>query len=234
MVYVKNRLMILFLLVFAFAQFGLCEESYLFKTLSSDAPDRFRAVYFLSFSPDGKYIASAGKNKVKLTKTTTRLDNTITIWDVSTGRKIRTLNGHGDCINAVTYSPDGKYIASGSYDKTVKIWIASTGKVIRTIKGHSNRVNSLSFSPDGKYIASGSSDKTIMIWDAATGENIKTLRNNFDVIAIAYSPDGKYIASVCTGSSNVTIWDTSTGEPIRSFNGGYGYVFSVAYSQATL
>ncbi len=64
----------------------------------------------------------------------------------------------------MVYSPDGRYLASGSSDKTIKIWEVATGKVLRTLTGHSHSVNSVVYSPDGRYLASGSGDKTIKIW----------------------------------------------------------------------
>ncbi|MBO7228247.1 MAG: hypothetical protein J6V18_01020, partial [Bacteroidales bacterium] len=62
------------------------------------------------------------------------------------------------------WSPDGKYLASGSLDNTVKIWDANSRECIQTLKGHSNVVESVCWSPDGKYLASGSWDRTVKIW----------------------------------------------------------------------
>ncbi|MDF5718440.1 MAG: AAA family ATPase, partial [Rhizonema sp. NSF051] len=103
-------------------------------------------VYSVSFSPDGKTLASAS------------FDNTIKLWNVATGKQIKTLSGHSNSVNSVSFSPDGKTLASASADKTIKLWDVATGKQIKTLSGHSNSVNSVSFSPDGKTLASASFD----------------------------------------------------------------------------
>ncbi|MDJ0544920.1 MAG: protein kinase, partial [Microcystis sp. M53601_WE4] len=82
---------------------------------------------------------------------------------VATGKVLRTLTGHSDWVWSVVYSPDGRYLASGSY-QTIKIWEVATGKELRTLTGHSHSVKSVVYSPDGRYLASGSGDKTIKIW----------------------------------------------------------------------
>ena len=81
------------------------------------------------------------------------------------------LEGHSNYVNSVSWSPDGRYLASGSADNTVIIWDANNGECIRTLKGHLSSVMSVSWSPDGRYLASGSVDKSIVIWDANSGES---------------------------------------------------------------
>ncbi|RKY47990.1 MAG: hypothetical protein DRP91_06650, partial [Candidatus Neomarinimicrobiota bacterium] len=82
---------------------------------------------------------------------------------------LRTFKGHKDMVLSVVFSPDGRYIASGSVDKTIKLWDVKTGKCLRTFRGHKSLVHSVAFSPDGKYIASCSGswlvDKKIKLWD---------------------------------------------------------------------
>ncbi|MBW4606442.1 MAG: AAA-like domain-containing protein [Hassallia sp. WJT32-NPBG1] len=172
----------------------------------------------VAFSSDGKTVASGS------------WDRTIKIWDISTGKLIRTLTGHSQVVSSVAFSSDGKTVASGSWDKTIKIWDISIGKLIRTLKGHSSYVNSVAFSSDGKTIAFGSRDKTIKIWDISTGKLIRTLTGHTEsVSSVAFSSDGKTVAS---GSDDKTIkiWDISTGKLIRTLTGHSSLVWSVAFS----
>ena len=140
------------------------------------------------------------------------------VWDVGAnsanyGSCVATLEGHSDLVFSVAYSPDGKYIASGSADKSVIVWDTESRSCVATLKGHSNVVSSVAYSPDGKYIASGSADNSVKVWgadanSASYGTCVATLMSHSDrVRSVAYSPDGKYIAS---GSDiSVKIWDVS-------------------------
>ena len=77
---------------------------------------------------------------------------------------IENLKHYGD-VYSVSFSPDGKFLVSGSWDKTIKIWEVGSWKLIKTLKGHSSGVLSVSFSPNGNYLASGGSDGLIRIWE---------------------------------------------------------------------
>jgi WD40 repeat protein len=197
----------------------------------------------VAFSPDGKQIIT-GSN-----------DRTIKLWDVATGREIRTFFGHTDGVESVVFSPDGRQILS-SGDKTIKLWDVATGREIRTFSGHSSSVFSIEFSPDGRQMRSESNDE-IKLWDVETGREIRMPRDNIiklwnntavreinydwvyaghsiSVSCVAISPDGSRIVSVGStgafGLEDIKLWDTTTRREIRSFSSKINYVRTMALS----
>ncbi|MBV9688257.1 MAG: protein kinase, partial [Ktedonobacteraceae bacterium] len=106
-------------------------------------------------------------------------------------------HGHAVRVNAVSWSPDGKRIASASDDKTVQVFDSATGKPLFTYRGHSDIVNAVQWSPNGLFVASASADKTVQVWDAATGHVVNTYRGHTAAVnAVDWSSDNRLIASV--------------------------------------
>ncbi|MCC5661165.1 hypothetical protein LC608_30230 [Nostoc sp. XA010] len=108
----------------------------------------------ISFSPDGKTIASSGE------------DLTIKLWNPD-GKEIKTIKAHeGTSFDpmSIDFSSDSKIIISGSGDKTIKLWNTTNGYEISSLIGHRDLIYSVSFSPDGKTIASASSDGIVILW----------------------------------------------------------------------
>ena len=89
-----------------------------------------------------------------------------------------TLPGHQGQIHSVTFSPDGRTLASASGDRTIKLWNIATGKEQCTFRGHTNQVRVVIFTRDGQCLISGSSDETIKLWDVQAGQCLKTLQSD--------------------------------------------------------
>ncbi|ENI06404.1 hypothetical protein COCC4DRAFT_39559 [Bipolaris maydis ATCC 48331] len=152
---------------------------------------------------------------------------------------IQTLEGHSDQVNSVSFSPDGRQLASASSDNTVKLWDTATGEVLKTIASHSHFVIAIAFSPNGRQLASGSWDGTVKLHDTATGEELKTFVHPRHIVsAIAFSPDGQFLVSASWNARlirppfdvTVKLWNTATSEALGTLADHTHIVNSVAFS----
>ncbi|NUM75255.1 WD40 repeat domain-containing protein [candidate division KSB1 bacterium] len=136
------------------------------------------------------------------------------------------LRGHKDCIGHCRWSPDGRLIASPSFDTTVRIWNVETGESVLTLQGHTDWVNSVAWSPDGKLIASASKDKDIILWDTQSGERLGKLPGRAgSVFDLAWMLDGYRIIS-CGSDDKTEVWNVETGELINKFSQGWNIAVS--------
>ena len=133
--------------------------------------------------------------------------------------QILALSGHKDVVTAAAFSPNGRSIASSSYDQTARLWDAATGREIKLLRGHTSGVNTALFSPDGRYVATAARDKSARLWDAATGKEIRAFNGHLNgVWSALFSPDGRYLVTA-SGDRTARIWDVATGQPIKLLNG---------------
>jgi len=157
------------------------------------------SVYFVAFSPDSRKLAVGSSDVVKL-------------WDVATGRELRTFKGSEDCV---AFSPDGKKIVAAlSGRRGAGMFDLTTGQQLMIFR---HPVFSVAFSPDGKKLATGGYDSMANLWDAATGQEIMTLPGHTKLIkTVAFSPDGQTLA---TGSDDLTmkLWNVVTGRELKTF-----------------
>ncbi|MEG3975603.1 protein kinase [Microcoleus sp. herbarium8] len=175
------------------------------------------AVGAVAFSPDGLMLASGSKDK------------TVQIWDLATGKSLRTFAGDSSTIWSVAFDSNGTKLATGTGFWRVMLWDLKTGEGTRLLD-HTASVWSVAFSPDGKLIASGSGDKTTKISDAATGSLIYNLPDHTDfVYSVAFTPDGQSLVSA-SKDKKITIVDVATGRLLKTLEGHGDQVRSVAVS----
>jgi hypothetical protein len=162
----------------------------------------------VNFSPNGALVASGGD------------DNSIHLWDTSTGEVAQVLRGHGNAVRSVAFSPDGQFVLSGGQEKEgdqVRLWNLAGYQEVRVLhatvfSGHQDAVLSANFSSDGKQIVTASRDRTASLWDVETGEPLQTYQEGHDFLTTTavFFPDGRRLATGA-GDNSVRIWDVAFG-----------------------
>jgi WD40 repeat protein/tetratricopeptide (TPR) repeat protein len=170
----------------------------------------------VAFSPDGRMLASTGNGQLKL-------------WDVGTGRLIRSMPGHAHHVLSIVFTPDGSRVIStdgGNLDKKnivgiIRVWNSATGDLIHELKGHTAYVHNIAVSPDGsRLVSTGRAE--VLFWDLLSGERIEGLRvagGNWGS-SVSWSPDGRSVATYRKGI--VYVWDSATGQQTSSFSAPEG------------
>mgnify|MGYP002467714433 CR=1 FL=1 len=208
---IKLKLSLFIACCFAFVHTSIAQRSLL--TLKGHSAK----VYSVHYSPNGKYLVSGGS------------DQTIRLWEASTGKLLHTYQGHRGSVLVVRFSPDGKNIASGSTDGTIKIWGTTSGVIVKTLEGHSDMVGTLDYSKNSQLLVSGSRDKTVKLWNLASGHVVHTFENNPTLIyGVTFGPKNQKIASA--SGINLKIWNAKTFQLEKTLKGHKDHITAVTFS----
>ena len=163
----------------------------------------------VAFSPDGKYVVTGSD------------DLTVKLWDVASGREIRTFRGHAAKITAVGVSSDGGMVVSGDEKGVIKLWYTVTGQEIKSIQGHAKQIGFLSFASDNRLFTSVAMDWTMKTWNAATGQLVKTTIN---IRGLPFMASGNTFvaASNDLASNSLSLLDISNASEIGTFKADKG------------
>lgn len=197
-------------------------------------PALVHPVRALAISPDKSAVAAARGNQIH-------------IFDAGSGAYIRTLIdpslttadkkpanvSHMALIDALAYSPDGRYLASGSFQE-VSVWDSHTGVLRQKITGFMDRVVTLGFSPNGKLLATGggapSQDGEVKVFEIPGGKQVVEIKNGHsdEVFGVCFSPDGTKLAS-CGADKFVKVFEIPSGKFLKSFEGHTHHVLDVGW-----
>ncbi len=198
----------------------------------------------LAFSPDGRFALTAGEWLVTLFETATGAElhsfgaaerdaeKTLRLWDLTTGKEVRSFTGHSKRVTSVAFSPDGRLALSGGWDKSVILWDVATGRQLRSVQAAHREVNfirqgvAVAFSADGSR-AYSSSANALEIWETSSGKLLG--RTPINTTTTAFSADGR-MAATTDEEKGLVLWDLTTGKEVKTFAGHKNDVASLAFS----
>ncbi|MBX7104501.1 MAG: WD40 repeat domain-containing protein [Gemmataceae bacterium] len=181
----------------------------------------------VAFAPDGKSLAVCGERAARLIALPNPNDPADAAGAIR--RSFEGAGGHNDLVNCLTFSSDGKWLATAGRDLSIRIWDVSTGQVARTLIGHQEAVEAIAFSPGGAMIASVGQDQIVRLWDLDPVKPLAVMTGHVGpVFAMAVAPDGRQVA---TGGADkaLRLWEVATGKELASKKGIQGPVTALSW-----
>jgi len=161
--------------------------------------------------PNGRILASGGADCV------------VSLFDLETGDRLKTLSGHKSWIWSMAWSPDGQTLATGSEDGTIRLWNAQTGECLQVLQASQVRIFSVAWSPDGQMLACGGGDPAVQLWDVNTGQCVQRLEGHTRSLwKVVWQPKGQLLAS-SADDDTIRIWETHTGKCLKTLRADRPY-----------
>lgn len=209
-------------------------ESAITKIIVSVPPQNVTPVRAVAISPDKAFIVAGRGNQINVYEGTKgEYLRSLVEPGLTTADKKPVKAAHLSIVEALAFSPDGKYLASGSFQE-VSIWDVKTGKLDRKLTGFAHNVVALAFSADGKLLATGggvpTADGEVKVYDVATWKVITDIKNGHSdtVYGVSISPDGTKIAS-CGADKFIKVFELPSGKFLKSFEGHTHHVLDVGW-----
>jgi WD40 repeat protein len=175
-------------------------------TENEEVTEKFNCV---SYSPEGDYLICGDEL------------GRVSVWDVATGRRRASRDGHHGRIFSIAVSPDGRLFATGGEDRLVKLWDARTCEELRTFTGHTTIVFDIGFRSEGRHLVSAAAGgmgtrgtSELIVWDVDTGQALRQFSSETGLKRVTFHPDGQQVMAA-RFDGLVKLWDVETGEERR-------------------
>jgi WD40 repeat protein/cytochrome c-type biogenesis protein CcmH/NrfG len=192
--------------------------------LAAFAPGPRRQLYLpppnfyvpVALSPDGRLLAAGGRHR-----------SAVQIFFLNENKPGLHLTGHRAGVRGLSFSPNGRFLATCSDDHSARLWDVRTGREYLSLLGHTAPVTAVAFSLDGTLVATASNDQSARLWDARTGESLMTLRPRLGPLSgVAFSPDGTHLA---VANKAVALFELAGIQERRRLAGHPSYVWGLAF-----